>query len=399
MISSPGPGGDDGPSPARTVPVEAEPLASGGAGHLGRMGRVRAAMVASGVEVLLLSLGADLPWLAGYEAMPLERPTVLVLPADDEATLVVPRLEAPRVREEAGLFVLRPWEETEDPADLVADLVGHRRSLAISDRCWAGLLLSLQAALPGVAWRRASAVTGPLRAVKDAEELVGLAAAAAGADVVSEALLSGDIRLVGRTEAEVSAEIGARLRAGGHDRVNFAIVAGGPNAASPHHEPSRRPIGVGETVVCDFGGTWRVGDGVGYCSDTTRTVVTGPPGRELEELYGVLQEAQDAAVAAVRPGVACEEIDRVGRRRIEAGGFGEHFVHRIGHGIGIEEHEDPYIVEGNGAPVLAGHTFSVEPGIYLPGRMGARIEDIVVATATGVRRLNQSDRSLHVVDV
>ena len=242
-------------------------------------------------------------------------------------------------------------------------------------------------------------MTGPLRAVKDAEEIAGLAAAGAAADDVSAALLAGEIPLVKRTEAAVSEEIGARLRAAGHARVNFAIVAAGPNAASPHHEPGERRIGPGETVVCDFGGTFRRHGDVGYCSDTTRTVVTGEPTAELAELYAALAEAQEAAVRAVRPGVACEEIDRVGRRRIEAAGYGEHFVHRIGHGIGIEEHEDPYLVEGNGEPIVEGHAFSVEPGIYLPGRLGARIEDIVVATAEGVRRLNAADRDLHVVDV
>jgi Xaa-Pro aminopeptidase len=366
--------------------------------RLGRQGRVRAAMAVAGLEALVLSLGADLPWLSGYEAMPLERPTVLVLPVDDPPTLVVPRLEAPRVDDDPRLFRLQPWGESEDPLAMVADALGRRRRLAISDRCWASLLLGLQVAVPQASWRRASAVTGPLRSVKDPEEVATLAAAGAAADAVSAALLAGEIALVGRTEAAVSEEIGARLRAGGHARVNFAIVASGPNAASPHHEPGERRIGPGETVVCDFGGTFRLGDDVGYCSDTTRTVVTGEPGAELVELYAVLAEAQEAAVAAVRPGVPCEEIDAVGRRRITAAGQGERFVHRIGHGIGIEEHEDPYLVEGNATPLVEGHVFSVEPGIYLPGRMGARIEDIVVATAGGPRRLNRADRSLRVVD-
>ena len=368
------------------------------AARLARQVNVRAAMAAAQVEALVLSLGADLPWLTGYEAMPLERPTVLVVPVDAPATLVVPRLEAPRVDEEPRLFGLRPWGETDDPVALVAAAVGGRRRLAVSDRCWASLLLDLQATLPGATWRRASGVTGPLRAVKDDAELASLAAAGAAADVVSAALLAGDIRLVGRSEAAVSEEIGARLRAEGHVRVNFAIVGSGPNAASPHHEPGERRIGPGETVVCDFGGTFSLDGDVGYCSDTTRTVVTGPPEAELAELYAVLAEAQEAAVQAVRPGVACEEIDAVGRRRIAEAGFGERFIHRIGHGIGLEEHEDPYLVEGNGTPIVAGHAFSIEPGIYLSGRLGARIEDIVVATAGGCRRLNAADRSLHVVD-
>lgn len=356
-------------------------------------------MTEHGVDALLLSLGADLPWLSGYEAMPLERPTVLVVPSDAEATLVVPRLEAPRVEPDEALFALRPWDELEDPVALVAGLVGARLSLAVSDRCWAQLLLDLQAALPNASWRRASSVIGPLREVKDVHEIAALASAAAAADAVAAALFAGEIPLIGRSEAEVSAEIGQRLIAAGHDRVNFAIVASGPNAASPHHEPGPRRIQAGEAVVCDFGGTMRTEQtgAAGYCSDTTRTVVTGPPSAELRACYEVLQAAQEAAVAAVRPGVSCEAIDAAAREPIAAAGFGEYFVHRTGHGIGIEEHEAPWIVGGNATAIRPGHAFSVEPGIYVPGRFGLRIEDIVVATDQGVRPLNTSEHGLVVV--
>ncbi|MDA8290288.1 MAG: Xaa-Pro peptidase family protein [Actinomycetota bacterium] len=363
------------------------------------MAKVREAMGAAGVEALLCSLGADLPWLTGYEAMPLERPTVLVLPEDGDATLVVPELEAPRVAEDAELFTLRAWRDGEDAIAIVAGLVGRRRAVAVSDRTWSSLLLGLQGAIPAARWTRSSELVGPLRAVKDESEVAALLAAAEAADRVAEALLGGEIPLVGRSEAEVSAELGARLVAEGHSSVNFAIVGSGPNAASPHHEPGARLIGRGETVVCDFGGTLRVGDDVGYCSDVTRTVVTGEPGAEVRELYAVLESAQSAAVEAVRPGIACEEVDRVGRAVIARAGYGERFIHRIGHGIGIEEHEEPYMVEGNAALVEAGNAFSVEPGIYLSGRLGARIEDVVVATETGVRALNRADHSLHVVEV
>lgn len=362
-----------------------------------RMAAVRDRMRELGTDALLLSLGADLPWLCGYEAMPLERLTMLVVPADDEATLVVPRLEAPRVRHDPRLFAMRAWSETEDPVAIVAALVGGRRRLAISDRCWAAPLLALQHQLPAASWCRASEVTGPLRAVKDAAEVAALRAAGAAADRVAEALLAGEIALAGRTERQVSEEIGARLRAEGHARVNFAIVAAGPHAASPHHEPGDTEIAAGDVVVCDFGGTLHLGDDVGYCSDTTRTVATGEPDPLFAELYEVLRAAQAAAVAAAVVGVPCEEVDRVGRELIAAAGFGDAFIHRIGHGIGIEEHEDPYLVTGNGELLAAGHAFSVEPGIYLPGRFGARIEDIVVATPEGPLPCNASDHRLHVV--
>jgi Xaa-Pro aminopeptidase len=350
-----------------------------------------------GVGTLLLSLGADLPWLTGYEAMPLERPTVLVLGRDDTPVLVVPRLEAPRVVEDPDLFVIWPWGESDDPVAIVAGLVGPD-PVGVSDRMWASLLLAISSRLPGREFVPASRVTGPVRAKKDDGEVRALAAAGAAADRVADALLAGEIPLIGRTEAEVSAEISRRLLAEGHDRVNFAIVASGPNAASPHHSPGDRVIGTRETVVCDFGGSLRVGEDIGYCSDTTRTVVTGEPTPQLLELYGVLEDAQRRAADAVRPGVPCEEIDRVGRSVIDEGGFGEFFIHRIGHGIGVEEHEDPYLVAGNPTVLEVGHACSVEPGIYLPGVMGARIEDIVVVTDDGALRCNATDHALRVVE-
>ncbi len=354
-----------------------------------RLARVRAAMGAAGVDALLLSLGADLPWLTGYEAMPLERLTMLVVPADDDAVLVVPQLEAPRVQPDPEVFEMRPWKEGTDPVATVARLVGGRRRLAVSDRTWAAFVLALQQALPGRSFGVASSVTGPLRAVKDEGEVAALAAASAAAARVAEALLSGGVRLVGRPERDVSDEIGRRLLAEGHDRVNFAIVGSGPNSASPHHEPGDRVIGAGEAVVCDFGGTLE-----GYCSDTTRTVFTGEPPAEFAELYTVLQEAQSAAVGAATVGTACEDVDRVARDRIAGAGYGDAFFHRTGHGIGLESHEDPYIAGGNRAPLVAGHAFSVEPGIYLAGRWGARIEDIVIATPEGPRPLNRSRHDL-----
>ncbi|MGH9286364.1 MAG: M24 family metallopeptidase, partial [Acidimicrobiales bacterium] len=232
----------------------------------------------------------------------------------------------------------------------------------------------------------------PLRAVKDPAEVMALRAAAAAADRVAAALQAGDIALVGRTEAEVSAELSRRLREEGHDRVNFAIVASGPNSASPHHEAGRRTIEAGEAVVCDFGGTR-----AGYCSDITRTLFTGPPPAGFRHLYAVLQEAQAAAVEAAVVGMPCEDVDGVARRIIDDAGYGPYFIHRTGHGIGLEEHEGPYLVGGNCEPLMAGNAFSVEPGIYLPGRFGARIEDIVVATEQGPEALNTADHDLAVL--
>jgi len=259
-------------------------------------------------------------------------------------------------------------------------------------------LLGFQQRLPDASWVTSSTVTGPLRAVKDDDEIGQLRRAAEAADSVAAALQSGEIALVGRTEAEVSADIAARLVAAGHRKVNFAIVGSGPNGASPHHEAGSRRIGTGDVVVCDFGGEYDNGTDVGYCSDITRTVVAGQPDPQVEDCYAVLLAAQQAAVAGVRPGVRAEEIDAEARGVIEAAGLGERFIHRTGHGIGIEEHEDPYLVAGNATVLVPGHVFSVEPGLYFPGRFGMRLEDIVVVGEDGPDPLNRVDHSLVVVE-
>jgi Xaa-Pro aminopeptidase len=366
--------------------------------HASRLARVHQAMERLDVDVVLLSVGADLPWLTGYEAMPLERLTMLVVPRDDLAHLVVPNLEVPRVVERPDVLRVHGWSETEDPVDVVAELAGRPATVAVGDRTWSRFLLALQHRIEGARWQSAGAVVGPLRARKDDEEIVALRRAAAAADRVAAALQAGEIPLVGRTEAQVSAELGRRLLAEGHQRVNFAIVAAGADAASPHHEPGDRVIGADELVLCDFGGTMLAPGGAGYCSDITRCVHTGPVPAEVAELYSVLHDAQQAAVAAAVVGTPCEQVDAAARQPIAAAGFGDRFIHRTGHGIGIEEHEDPYIVAGNDQPLASGHAFSIEPGIYLPGRVGARLEDIVVATEAGPVALNQANHELVVVD-
>jgi Xaa-Pro aminopeptidase len=279
---------------------------------------------------------------------------------------------------------------------LVARLAGGVGTVAIGDRTWARFLVDLHALLPSVTWRKGSDVTAPLRARKDAAEIAALRAASAAADRVAVQLQSGEIPLVGRTERQVSQDIGRRLVAEGHAHVNFAIVAAGEHAASPHHEPGGRVIAANELVLCDFGGTMPDG----YCSDITRCVWTGGevPSSKVRDLYAILQDAQAKAVDAAVVGAPCEDVDGVARRLITEGGYGPHFIHRTGHGIGLEEHEDPYIVGGNCEALAAGHAFSIEPGIYLDGDVGARIEDIVIATDAGPEPLNLVTHDLVVVD-
>ncbi len=354
--------------------------------HAARIARARELMDRDGVDVLLLSLGADLPYLSGYEAIASERLTMLVVPRKGDAVLVVPRLEAPRVAE--GPFELHPWDETEDPVPLVADLSNRPLVAAIGDQTWSVFLLELLSVMTETTFVSASRLTTELRIRKDPAELDALRAAGAAADRVARRIPS-EIRFAGRTEREVARDVAALTVEEGHDEALFWIVASGPNAASPHHEPGSRVIERGDPVVIDFGGSKD-----GYCSDTTRTFVVGEPSDELVRVHAVVAEAQAAGRAAARSGVTAETVDRAARQVIDDAGYGEHFVHRTGHGIGLDVHEHPYLVEGNRRRLEPGMVFSIEPGIYLPGRLGVRIEDICVCTGDGAEPLNDSPREL-----
>ncbi len=295
------------------------------------------------------------------------------------------------------MITLRPWAETEDPVALAAALLAPARTATygISDRAWAHSLLALQAILPGAhgtGFERHVPPAGCKRRRRDA----ALVRRSDVADTVAAVLQEGEIPLAGRSEIQVSEALGAGLLAAGHRRVNFAIVGSGPNGASPHHDAGERVIGRGDTVVCDFGGEYVLHDDVADRSDITRTVAVGDPG-EVRYTYAVLLAAQQAAVDAVRPGVTAEHVDAVARAVIAEAGLGQYFIHRTGHGIGIEEHEDPYLVAGNATPLVVGHAFSVEPGIYFPGRFGMRLEDIVVVGEKGAIPLDTVDHELVVV--
>jgi Xaa-Pro aminopeptidase len=358
--------------------------------YAARIERARSLMADRGIDALMLSVGADLPYFTGYEAMPLERLTMFVLAADAEPVLVVPRLEAPRV-DTQGDFAIRAWDETDDPVRITADLAHGAARVALGDTTWSTFLLGLQAAMAGCEFVDASTLTRELRMRKERAEIDLLRAAAEATDRVVASLES--VRFAGRSEREVATDVRAMTVEEGHEESTFHIVASGPNAASPHHEPGDRVIERGDTVVIDFGGRLH-----GYCSDTTRTFSVGEPSAEVVEAYEVLEAAQAAARAEVRPGVAPEAVDAAAREIIDAAGYGDRFLHRTGHGIGLEAHEHPYIVEGNAEPLEEGMTFSIEPGIYTAGAWGMRLEDIVVCGAGGVVELNRSERHLRVVE-
>ncbi len=374
----------------------------------GRLAAARDLAGEAGFAAILVGVGADMRYLAGYPAMPLERLTMLVIPTDGEWTLVAPRLEATPARScppaAAGILPVVAWDEGDDAHGLVARMVRDANGgsvtaarIAVSDDLPARHLLRLQERLAGARFELASPILGRLRVVKDADEIALLTEAARAADRVVAQIAGG--RLVGRTEADVSREVRERLVAEGHEEAHFAIVGSGPNSASPHHEASDRVIRAGEPIVLDIGGT--IG---GYGSDITRTLwVTGGdptngPDERFRHLFGVLHGAQAAATRAVRPGITPEAVDAAARGPIEAEGYGDAFFHRTGHGIGLEGHEDPYIIAGNAEPLREGMAFSVEPGIYLVGEYGARIEDIVVCGPDGPIALNEAPRELYVID-
>jgi Xaa-Pro aminopeptidase len=360
--------------------------------HVERIGRAADEAERRGLDALVVSPSPDLAYLTGYAPIPFERPTLLVIRPGAEPAMMVPQLERPLAAGSAvgDRLELVAWRDGEDPYEAAARLLAGAARIAVADRLWASHLLGLQRALPSASFSAASAVLGRLRAVKDGEELDALRRAGAAADETFRSVL--ELPFQGRREEEVARDLADLLVRHGHAKAEFTIVASGPNAASPHHEPGGRTIRRGDAVVMDFGG--ELG---GYFSDTTRTVVVGEPPEGFADAYEVVRLAQAAGVDAVRPGTIAQQVDRAARAVVDAAGYGDRFIHRTGHGIGLEVHEPPYIVEGDETPLEPGMTFSVEPGVYLEGRFGIRIEDIVTVTSDGVERMNRSSRDLRVV--
>ncbi|MCY1654441.1 MULTISPECIES: aminopeptidase P family protein [Streptomyces] len=359
-----------------------------------RMTRAAEAADAAGLAGVLVAPGPDMVHLTGYRpTADTERLTLLVLRAGHDPVLVVPALEAADAERATGspALTLRDWTDAANPYTLAAGLLDAKGRFGISDNAWALHLLALHKLLPDTSYASLTEALPMLRAVKDAAELERLAAAGAAADATYERIL--EVRFSGRRESDVAADLAALLIEHGHSQVDFTVVGSGPNGADPHHEAGDRTIEQGDMVVLDFGGLKH-----GYGSDTSRTVHVGEPTAEEQRVHDVVREAQEAGCRAVRPGAACQDVDRAARAVITEFGYGERFIHRTGHGIGVTTHEPPYMIEGEEQPLVPGMCFSVEPGIYLPGRFGVRIEDIVTVTASGGRRLNTTARELAVVE-
>ncbi|MBV7243507.1 MULTISPECIES: aminopeptidase P family protein [Streptomyces] len=379
------------PTPSAQQPVPPVPFTADD--YRARMARAAESAAEAGLAGVIVAPGPDLVHLTGYRPVSTERLTLLVLRAGQDPVLVVPTLEAPDAAAATGApaLTLRDWTDGKDPYAVTAPLLDAEGRFGVSDNAWAMHLLGLQRELPGTSYTALTEALPMLRAVKDAAELERLAAAGAAADATYEEILK--VRFSGRREVDLATDLAALLREFGHSQVDFTVVGSGPNGANPHHEAGERTIERGDMVVLDFGGLKH-----GYGSDTSRTVHVGEPTAEEQRVHDIVREAQQAGCAAVRPGVACQEIDRAARAVITEFGYGDRFIHRTGHGIGVTTHEPPYMIEGEEQPLVPGMCFSVEPGIYLPGRFGVRIEDIVAVTEDGGRRLNATARELAVVE-
>ncbi|OXR42913.1 putative dipeptidase PepE [Nocardia cerradoensis] len=349
---------------------------------------------AAHLDALLITPGPDLRYLLGSAAQSFERLTCLVVPASGETpSVVVPKLELAALdgsaAGELGLHMVS-WVDGVDPYGVVKSTLNAGARVAVDDAMPALHLLPIADALTALPVS-ATPIIRELRMIKDAAEIDALRRAGAAIDRVHARM--GEWLQPGRTEAEVAADITAAIEAEGHDRADFVIVGSGPNGANPHHSHSDRIIEAGDVVVIDIGGPVEPG----YFSDSTRTYVLGEPDPEIAERYAALERAQAAAVAAVRPGVTAESVDAAARNLLSEAGFGEAFIHRTGHGIGLSVHEEPYIVAGNETVLRPGMAFSIEPGIYFGGEWGARIEDIVVVTEDGGESVNQRPHGLTVL--
>lgn len=354
-----------------------------------RFERVRARMAELDVDTMLLSNGSELPWLVGYHADTRERLKMLIVPRDGEPVLVAPLMEQLKIRELSG-FEYVPWKDGVDPVEIVAKYCSG--NIAVGDQTWSKFTLELQQQVDAK-WTSATPVISPLREVKDADEIALLEAAGAANDRVADKFLYGEIKFVGRTERQVADDISAAMIAEGFQYIDFMHVGSGPNGANPHHDVSDRVIQENELVVCDFGGPIDY-----YFADTTRTVITGEPTERQREIYETVKTAQETAFNAAKVGVTGKDVDKAARDVITAAGYGENFIHRTGHGIGFEVHEPVDMAPYNSKPIVAGNAFSIEPGIYINDELGVRIEDIVVATDEGPRRLNGASRELTIVE-
>jgi len=353
-----------------------------------RLAKMQSTLPAAGVDLAAIGPTANMRYLLGFAPHPDERLCLLLVSAQD-ACMVVPSLNLEEVAAHADLRFF-PWADADGPqAALQQALIALRgpRTVAVDAAMRADFLLRLQEAGAPARTITVDALLAPLRMCKSAAEVAALAAAATQADRAMQAAV--DACRPGVTEAEVAWAAEAAFRQDGAEEVTFTLVASGPNGAYPHHHSGERRLQAGDAIVIDIGASLD-----GYKSDITRMVHLGQPSAEFLKVHAAVYQANQRAMAAVRPGATCEEIDRMARGTLEAAGYGPFFTHRTGHGLGLEGHEPPWIMAGDATVLQEGMVFSIEPGVYLTGRFGVRIEDVVVVTEAGVRNLTGFDHAL-----
>ncbi|MCU0493457.1 MAG: Xaa-Pro peptidase family protein [Chloroflexaceae bacterium] len=365
-----------------------------------RLNRLTAAVQQAGLAGLALMPAANLKYLTGLTFHQGKRLTLVLVPADGSAPcFIIPALELTQAQANATLPMRYfPWHDADGPGEAlrqaVQDGFGGTPKGAIGVEYTALRVMELRAleqAAPGLATVDGTPLLASLRMVKDDAEQAAMAEAARMVEVALERVINQ--MQVGMTERDVSAIITREIMATGATGESFDnIVASGPNSANPHHNNTDRPLQAGDLVILDCGAAYG-----GYYSDITRTVAMGEPGPEARRIYELVQAANEAGRAAVRPGATGHEVDRAARSVITNGGFGPYFVHRTGHGLGIETHELPDMVAGNHQPLAVGTTFTIEPGIYVPGMGGVRIEDDMVVTEEGGRSFTSFRRELLVL--
>lgn len=359
--------------------------------HPERLARIRARMQTAGIGLLALPPGDDLVYLLGYSPHADERPCYLFLTAGD-AVFLVPDLNAGQARAHVDMPLLT-YSDAEGPSAALAqvrDRLGAPDRIAVGDTMRADGLLLLQERWSKSAFIAGAAVMAPVRMIKTADEIEVLRRSAATADVATDAAFAAC--RPGVTEAAVARAVADAFALQGVTHVGFAIVAGGPNSAYPHHATSARPLQAGEPVLVDLGGRLE-----GYSSDITRMAFLGEPSVRYREIHAVVEHAVRAGLDAVAAGAPLAAVDRAARAVIEAAGYGPQFTHRTGHGIGVSGHEPPSVTHTNEIPMQEGMVFSVEPGIYLEGEFGVRLEEVVVVTARGAERLSKLPREVRVL--
>ncbi|MTI47388.1 M24 family metallopeptidase [Sporosalibacterium faouarense] len=360
-----------------------------------RLDYVREKMKKEDIDGIVLFPSSNLYYMTGFKTFPEGRLLLAVLPVEGEPFFVAPKLYESQIKKDSYYQEMILWKDEENPYEVLKNTMEEKgidkSKLAVDDTMWAEQLLHMAEVLPEQEFVPLGNMLNGLRLIKSQEEIEKIQKSSDIVDGVIEELKK--YIKPGMTEIEVAAFMEFEMRKRGSEGPSFdTIVGSGINGALPHYNAGQKKIESGEFVVLDFGATYE-----GYCSDTTRTLAVGEPSEKMKEVYNIVKEAQELGVKTARPGIKAKEVDKAVRNYIEEKGYGEYFTHRTGHGLGLQVHEDPYISGVSEIVLETGMVFSIEPGIYLEGEFGVRIEDIVVVTEDGCERFNKTSKELTII--